>query len=127
MLIELLLAFVVAGGTPGPAQETPAVAFKTHTYEAKIRLKGRVSTTQVQANDAGHAKKLVQAQFGLSDLLGHCRVAGDDLHVVLTHAEPVSQDGNDGLVGASLLGRRPHLDLQGVAQPADDLVTRRTR
>jgi hypothetical protein len=35
-----------------------------HTYEAKIRLDGKVSTTQVQASDAGHAKKLVQAQYG---------------------------------------------------------------
>lgn len=34
-----------------------------HTYEAKIRLDGRVSTTQVKASDAGHAKKLVQQQF----------------------------------------------------------------
>jgi hypothetical protein len=37
-----------------------------HTYEARIRLNGKVSTTQVQASDAGHAKKLVQAQFGPS-------------------------------------------------------------
>jgi hypothetical protein len=35
-----------------------------HTYEAKIRLGGKVSTTQVQASDAGHAKKLVLAQYG---------------------------------------------------------------
>jgi len=34
-----------------------------HTYEAKIRLDGKVSTTQVKASDAGHAKKLVQQQF----------------------------------------------------------------
>jgi hypothetical protein len=27
-------------------------------------LDGRVSTTRVQASDAGQAKKLVQAQFG---------------------------------------------------------------
>lgn len=66
MLIELLLAFLIAGGVPEPAQEGPAVAFKTHTYEALIRFKGRVSTTQIQASDAGQAKKLVQAQFGPS-------------------------------------------------------------
>jgi hypothetical protein len=35
-----------------------------HTYEVKFRLDSRVSTTQVKANDAGHAKKLVQAQYG---------------------------------------------------------------
>jgi hypothetical protein len=33
------------------------------TYEAKIRLGGKLSTTQVQASDAGHAKKLAQAQY----------------------------------------------------------------
>ena len=35
-----------------------------HTYEAKIRLNGKVTTTQVQASDAGSAKKMVIAQFG---------------------------------------------------------------
>jgi hypothetical protein len=35
----------------------------THTYEARIRLNGKVSTTQIQASDAGQAKKLVQSQF----------------------------------------------------------------
>lgn len=33
-------------------------------YEVRIRLDGRVSTTQVRASDAGHARRLVQAQFG---------------------------------------------------------------
>ena len=37
-----------------------------HTYEARIRVNGKVSTTRVQASDAGQAKKLVQAQFGPS-------------------------------------------------------------
>ena len=44
----------------------PGVVAINHTYEAKIRLNGKVSTTQVQASDAGQAKKLVQAQFGSS-------------------------------------------------------------
>lgn len=35
-----------------------------HTYEVKIRLAGRVSKTLVQASDAGHATKLVKAQYG---------------------------------------------------------------
>jgi len=34
-----------------------------HTYEARIRLNGKVSTTRIQASDAGQAKKLVQSQF----------------------------------------------------------------
>ena len=46
-----------------PATLSP-IAMANHTYEAKIRLDGKVSTTQVQASDAGHAKKLVQAQYG---------------------------------------------------------------
>ena len=41
-----------------------AVMAITHTYEARIRLNGKVSSAQVQASDAGQAKKLVQAQFG---------------------------------------------------------------
>jgi hypothetical protein len=44
----------------------PGAVAINHTHEAKIRLNGKVSTTQVQASDAGHAKKLVQAQFGTS-------------------------------------------------------------
>jgi len=41
----------------------PGVVAINHTYEARIRLNGKVSTTQVQASDAGQAKKLVQQQF----------------------------------------------------------------
>lgn len=66
MLTALFLAFSLAGGSPGPLSPVPPIACKLHTYEAKIRLKGRVSTTQVQASDAGHAKQLVQAQYGPS-------------------------------------------------------------
>jgi hypothetical protein len=44
----------------------PPVVLVLHTYEARIRLNGKVSTTQVKASDAGQAKKLVQAQFGPS-------------------------------------------------------------
>ena len=40
-----------------------AVLAVLHTYEARIRLNGKVSTTQVKASDAGQAKKLVQQQF----------------------------------------------------------------
>ncbi len=36
------------------------------TYLVKIRLNGSVSWVEVQANDGGHAKKLVQAQYGNS-------------------------------------------------------------
>jgi hypothetical protein len=62
----LLLAALTAGACPVLAQPNPGVFAVNHTYEARIRINGKVSTTQVQASDAGHAKKLVQAQFGPS-------------------------------------------------------------
>jgi hypothetical protein len=37
-----------------------------YTFKVKNRLGGRVSWVQVQANDSGHAKRLVQAQYGSS-------------------------------------------------------------
>lgn len=40
-----------------------------HTYEARIRFEGKVSTTQVKASDAGQAKKLVQQQFPKATVL----------------------------------------------------------
>jgi hypothetical protein len=40
-----------------------------HTYEARIRFDGRISTTQVKASDAGQAKKLVQQQFPKATVL----------------------------------------------------------
>jgi len=48
-----------------PADVTSAeVLLVLHTYEVRFRMDGRVSTTRVQANDAGQAKKLVKAQYG---------------------------------------------------------------
>jgi hypothetical protein len=64
MLAELFLAFVLAGEVSVLPYPDPAVSLVLHTYEVKFRLDGRVSMTQVQANDGGHAKKLVQAQYG---------------------------------------------------------------
>jgi hypothetical protein len=34
------------------------------TYLVKIRIKGSVSWVEVQARDGGHAKQLVQSQYG---------------------------------------------------------------
>lgn len=63
--MRLVLAFALcfAGVVPSSVAPCTSVFSVSHTYEAKIRLNGKVSTTQVQASDAGHAKKLVQAQF----------------------------------------------------------------
>jgi len=68
LLLALLLGVVSpetrdGGGHPAAVTESAMVL---HTYEARIRLNGKVSTTQVKASDAGQAKKLVQAQFGPS-------------------------------------------------------------
>jgi hypothetical protein len=56
---------LVSPAVPSAFAMNPGVVAINHTYEARIRLNGKVSTTQVQASDAGHAKKLVQAQFGV--------------------------------------------------------------
>jgi hypothetical protein len=64
MLRSFFVAVALAAGlTPAFAAPNPGVIAVTHTYEARIRLNGKVSTTQVQASDAGQAKKLVQQQF----------------------------------------------------------------
>ena len=64
MIAELLLSLALAGEVSHAPHAEPIVAMVLHTYEVKFRLDSRVSTTQVKANDAGHAKKLVQAQYG---------------------------------------------------------------
>lgn len=63
MLALLVFSTMTVFPSSVPATLSP-IAMANHTYEAKIRLDGKVSTTQVQASDAGHAKKLVQAQYG---------------------------------------------------------------
>ena len=60
--IVLVLSLMI-GGVTSSAHAGPGVVEVSHTYEARIRLHGKVSTTQVQAADAGQAKKLVQQQF----------------------------------------------------------------
>ena len=49
--------------------ETQVVLNVLHLYEARIRVDGRVSTTQIKASDAGQAKKLVQQQFPKATVL----------------------------------------------------------
>ncbi len=65
MLRAVLIAVMLGAGlSPAAIASTRPQFMAAHTYEARIRLDGRVSTTRVQASDAGQAKKLVQAQFG---------------------------------------------------------------
>lgn len=56
------------------AASDPAVVAVLHTYEARIRFEGKVSTTQIKASDAGQAKKLVQQQFPKATVLSVKRV-----------------------------------------------------
>jgi hypothetical protein len=58
LLFALMNPVVSEGGGPGVS----AVAI-AHTYEARIRVSGKVSKVTVQASDAGQAKKLVEMQF----------------------------------------------------------------
>lgn len=66
--ICFLFAIGIGGAAAAPTADfsdaAAAVPLVLHTYEVRFRLDGRVSTTQVQANDAGQAKKLVKAQYG---------------------------------------------------------------
>ena len=66
MVIEFVLALALAGDVSGVPHADQAVTLNLHTYEVKFRIDGRVSKTEVKANDAGHAKKLIQAQYGPS-------------------------------------------------------------
>ena len=66
-LLFLLLLFAVTCPILAPQRVTAdeqGEAWILHTYEVRFRLEGKISVTQVQASDAGQAKKLVQAQFG---------------------------------------------------------------
>jgi hypothetical protein len=65
-LLSVGLLLLISPAVQSSYATVPGVVAINHTYEAKIRLNGKVSTTQVQASDAGHAKKLVQSQFGPS-------------------------------------------------------------
>jgi hypothetical protein len=63
VLVPLVAGLLCVASGQAPAQPRDVVAI-AHTYEVRIRLDGRVSTVRVQANDGGHAKKLVKAQYG---------------------------------------------------------------
>lgn len=65
---------LVAGAFPAFAVQNHGVVAVNHTYEARITLNGKVGTTQVQASDAGRAKKLVQLQFPGATVLSFKKV-----------------------------------------------------
>lgn len=70
--VILTLAVDVTAPLVLPASQPTALV--THTSEARICFNGKVSTTQVQASDAGQAKKLVQAQFPTATVLSVKRI-----------------------------------------------------
>jgi len=75
MRCVFVIAFALLAASPAVClARDPGVIAVAHTYEARIRLNGKVSTTQVQASDAGHAKKLVQQQFPGATVLSVKRV-----------------------------------------------------
>jgi hypothetical protein len=65
MSLQFIVSLFLAGVMPDVSvgHDPSVVVAVNHTYEARIRLNGKVSTTRVQASDAGQAKKLVQSQF----------------------------------------------------------------
>lgn len=68
-VVVLAIGFAAGGSPFVPSGGQQCVRAALHTYEARIRLDGRVSTTRVQASDAGQARKLVQAQFPQATVL----------------------------------------------------------
>ena len=73
----LLLLGVLGVVTPetGTGGEPFAVsAMVLHAYECKLRVDGRITTTQVKASDAGQAKKLAQQQFPKATVLSVKRI-----------------------------------------------------
>ena len=74
MFSAAILALALAAPVPPGFPASQLTALVTHTYETGIRLNGKVSTTQVQASDAGQAKKVVQAQFPTATVLSVKRI-----------------------------------------------------
>ena len=64
MYFQFVLSLFISVAVPAVSVvQDPGIVAVNHTYEARIRLNGKVSTTRDQASDAGQAKKLVQSQF----------------------------------------------------------------
>jgi hypothetical protein len=62
-LLLALVMGVVSPETGGGGVAVTEATLVLHTYECKLRVEGRITTTQVKASDAGQAKKLAQQQF----------------------------------------------------------------
>lgn len=70
LLLALVMGVVsLETGGGGVAVAITDAALVLHTYECKLRVDGRITTTQVKASDAGQAKKLAQQQFPKATVL----------------------------------------------------------
>lgn len=69
MIVEMIVVLAIGGDPSVAATQSPVAVTALHTYEARIRFEGKVTTTQVQASDAGQAKRLVQQQFPKATVL----------------------------------------------------------
>lgn len=70
--VVLVLLGIVSPQTRANGEPTAAITdshLVLHTYECKLRVDGRITTTQVKASDAGQAKKLAQQQFPKATVL----------------------------------------------------------
>ncbi len=71
LVLALLLGVVPSrlGDGGGDAAAVTESAMVLHTYECKLRVDGRITTTQVKASDAGMAKTLAKQQFPKATVL----------------------------------------------------------
>ena len=72
LLLMVMVGFSAETGTG--AEPFAVSAMVLHTYECKLRVDGRITTTQVKASDAGQAKKLAQQQFPKATVLSVKRI-----------------------------------------------------
>jgi hypothetical protein len=70
----LVMGLLLVDGPCNGDEVRGAATMILHTYEARIRVDGSVTTTQVKASDAGKAKKLVQQQFPKATVLSVKRI-----------------------------------------------------
>ena len=72
LLLAMVLGLISTQTGNGGGGDHAAIfesAMVLHTYECKLRVDGRITTTQVKASDAGQAKKLAQQQFPKATVL----------------------------------------------------------
>lgn len=74
LMLVLLMSFGCDSAPTPAATPAPSVVAVLHTYEARIRFEGKLSTTQVKASDGGQAKRLVQQQFPKATVMSIKRI-----------------------------------------------------